>query len=119
MSYGGLRNPVSSWPVPIQEFEPKQALRARDACFADYELADELGFDWVSLAKHQHSPNSRAPSLAARRAAPTNRDWSCRNDVSAHERPGRRGAGRHDPLFVHQPADFTVSSHPLTKRGLN
>lgn len=69
MSYGGLRHPVSSWPVPNEQFDPEQALRARDACFSDYELADELGFDWVSLAEHHYSPNSLAPSINVLAAA--------------------------------------------------
>jgi alkanesulfonate monooxygenase SsuD/methylene tetrahydromethanopterin reductase-like flavin-dependent oxidoreductase (luciferase family) len=69
MSYGRLREPVSSWPVPNEYFEPEQAMRARDACFADYELADELGFDWVSLAEHHYSPNSLAPSINVLAAA--------------------------------------------------
>ena len=69
MSYGRLREPVSSWPVPNEHFEPEQALRARDACFEDYELADQLGFDWVSLAEHHYSPNSLAPSINVLAAA--------------------------------------------------
>ena len=63
---------------------------------------------WLRLGVAvEEPPLTQLPrtSLAARCAAATNRDWySCRNDVIAHERPGRRGAGRHDPLFVHQPA---------------
>ncbi len=69
MSYGPLEHPVSGWPVPNGQFEPEQALRARDACFADYELADELGFDWVSLAEHHYSPSSLAPSINVLAAA--------------------------------------------------
>jgi alkanesulfonate monooxygenase SsuD/methylene tetrahydromethanopterin reductase-like flavin-dependent oxidoreductase (luciferase family) len=69
MSYGRLREPVSTWPVPNEQFEPEQALRARDACFSDYELADELGFDWVSLAEHHYSPGSLAPSINVLAAA--------------------------------------------------
>ena len=69
MSYGRLQEPVSSWPVPNEQFEPEQALLARDACFSDYELADELGFDWVSLAEHHYSPGSLAPSINVLAAA--------------------------------------------------
>jgi alkanesulfonate monooxygenase SsuD/methylene tetrahydromethanopterin reductase-like flavin-dependent oxidoreductase (luciferase family) len=69
MSYGALREPVAGWPVPNGQFEAEQALRARDACFADYELADELGFDAVSLAEHHYSPSSLAPSINVLAAA--------------------------------------------------
>ncbi len=69
MSYGRLREPVSSWPVPNEQFEPAQALQARDQCFAEYDLADQLGFDWVSLAEHHYSPGSLAPSINVLAAA--------------------------------------------------
>jgi len=69
MSYGRLREPSNNWPVPNEQFEPAQALQARDQCFAEYELADELGFDWVSLAEHHYSPGSLAPSINVLAAA--------------------------------------------------
>jgi alkanesulfonate monooxygenase SsuD/methylene tetrahydromethanopterin reductase-like flavin-dependent oxidoreductase (luciferase family) len=78
MSYGRLREPVLSWPVPNEQFEPEQALRARDACFSDYELADELGFDWVSVAEHHYSPNSLAPSINVLAAALSQRVHSAK-----------------------------------------
>ncbi len=78
MSYGRLREPVSTWPVPNEQFEPEQALHARDACFAEYELADELGFDWVSLAEHHYSPGSLAPSINVLAAALSQRVHNAR-----------------------------------------
>jgi alkanesulfonate monooxygenase SsuD/methylene tetrahydromethanopterin reductase-like flavin-dependent oxidoreductase (luciferase family) len=69
MSYGVLPRPVSTWPVSNEQFDPEQALRARDQCFAEYRLADELGFDWVSLAEHHYSPGSLAPSISVLGAA--------------------------------------------------
>ena len=69
MSYGPVRERVTTWPVANDLFETDQALKARDECFEDYELADNLGFDWVSLAEHHYSPGSLAPSISVLAAA--------------------------------------------------
>ena len=64
MSYGPVGEQHLNWPVPNELFDPEQALRARDECIEEIEMADQLGFDWVSAAEHHYSPNSLGPSIA-------------------------------------------------------
>jgi alkanesulfonate monooxygenase SsuD/methylene tetrahydromethanopterin reductase-like flavin-dependent oxidoreductase (luciferase family) len=63
LSHGRTRQPATSWPVPNELFDPEQALRMQDEYFAECRLADEMGFDWVSIAEHHYSPGSLAPSI--------------------------------------------------------
>src|SRR4051812_42459687 len=63
LSHGRTRQPATSWPVPNELFDPDQALRSQEEYFAECRLADEMGFDWVSIAEHHYSPGSLAPSI--------------------------------------------------------
>ena len=63
LGHGRTRQPATSWPVPNELFDPEQALRMQDEYFAECRLADEMGFDWVSIAEHHYSPGSLAPSI--------------------------------------------------------
>lgn len=75
MPYGAVRDrsAMSRWPVPNELFEAEQAVRARDIALEEFEAADQLGFDWVSLAEHHYSPGSLAPNLTVLAAALTQR----------------------------------------------
>lgn len=58
MPFGPTRERTSAWPVPNELFDPEQAVKAAAACIEDVEMADELGFDWISCAEHHYSPIS-------------------------------------------------------------
>jgi len=47
----------------LQHLGTDQALLMQDEYFAECRLADQMGFDWVSIAEHYYSPGSLAPSI--------------------------------------------------------
>jgi len=67
--------PVSrrSWPVPMTEYEDEIAQRSLEASLEQFQLADECGFDWVSLAEHHFAPLSLTPNPMVMAAAVTQR----------------------------------------------
>ena len=54
--------PASGWPVSTATFSPEAAERSMEASFQQFELADELGFDWITLAEHHYAPLSLTPN---------------------------------------------------------
>ena len=56
--------PVSrrSWPVPVAEYEDEVARRSMETSLEQFQLADECGFDWVTLAEHHFAPLSLTPN---------------------------------------------------------
>lgn len=58
MPFGPTRERTTAWPVPNELFDPDQAIRAAAGCIEAVEMADELGFDWISCAEHHYSPIS-------------------------------------------------------------
>jgi alkanesulfonate monooxygenase SsuD/methylene tetrahydromethanopterin reductase-like flavin-dependent oxidoreductase (luciferase family) len=54
--------PASGWPVPGASFSPDAALESVEAAFEQFELADQLGFDWITLAEHHYAPLSLTPN---------------------------------------------------------
>ena len=54
--------PGGVWPVPPAAFSPEDAEQSMDAAFDQFELADELGFDWITLAEHHYAPLSLTPN---------------------------------------------------------
>ena len=53
--------PTSSegWPVPAPDFSPELAQASYETTLNQAEIADQLGWDWVSVAEH-----TRMPSMA-------------------------------------------------------
>jgi len=41
--------PGGVWPVPPAAFSPEAAEQSMDAAFEQFRLADELGFDWITV----------------------------------------------------------------------
>lgn len=61
ISYAG--NPVTTaWPVPPALCEREAASATMRRATEQLRLADELGFDWVSVSEHHYSPRILAPS---------------------------------------------------------
>lgn len=50
------------WPVPVQTYSPELAERSMQASLDRFQLADELGFDWVTVAEHHFAPMSLTPN---------------------------------------------------------
>jgi alkanesulfonate monooxygenase SsuD/methylene tetrahydromethanopterin reductase-like flavin-dependent oxidoreductase (luciferase family) len=53
--------PVAA-PVSPALFEPDAGQRSVQAGIDLFEMADELGFDWVSITEHHYSPRQLTPN---------------------------------------------------------
>src|SRR3954468_16950957 len=54
--------PRGVWPVSTQDYSAEVAERSLEACLEQFQLADELGFDWVTVAEHNYAPMSMTPN---------------------------------------------------------
>src|SRR5215467_14161779 len=54
--------PRGTWPVPTSEFSIDVAEHSMATSLDHFELADELGFDWVTVAEHHFAPMSLTPN---------------------------------------------------------
>jgi alkanesulfonate monooxygenase SsuD/methylene tetrahydromethanopterin reductase-like flavin-dependent oxidoreductase (luciferase family) len=54
--------PRGMWPVPTEAFSTDVAERSMQASLEQFELADQLGFDWVTVAEHHFAPMSLTPN---------------------------------------------------------
>ena len=50
------------WPVPADSFSAEQAEKSMETHLEMFEMADELGFDWVTVAEHHFAPMSMTPN---------------------------------------------------------
>ncbi|HLY64010.1 MAG TPA: LLM class flavin-dependent oxidoreductase, partial [Chloroflexota bacterium] len=69
MRYGRVPNQPNTWPVPNVFCDPEQSARAMSNSLDDAQLADELGFDWISCAEHHYSPFSLSSNVSVQAAA--------------------------------------------------
>jgi alkanesulfonate monooxygenase SsuD/methylene tetrahydromethanopterin reductase-like flavin-dependent oxidoreductase (luciferase family) len=53
------------WPCPPTLFDPEIGQSTYDHFLEYAQLADDLGFDWISVSEHHYSPLILTPSLAA------------------------------------------------------
>lgn len=65
--------PRGMWPVPSDAFSADLAERSMDISLEQFELADQLGFDWVTLAEHHFAPMSLTPNPMVMAGALTQR----------------------------------------------
>jgi len=61
------------WPVPTSDFSADHAAQSLEASLEQFQLADELGFDWVTLAEHHYAPFSMTPNPMVMAGALTQR----------------------------------------------
>src|ERR687886_43310 len=54
--------PRGTWPVPTNGFSSEVAQQSIAASLEQFELADQLGFDWVTVAEHHFAPMSLTPN---------------------------------------------------------
>lgn len=50
------------WPAPADAYSHADARATLDTALAQFRLADEVGFDWVSLAEHHFGPFGLTPN---------------------------------------------------------
>src|ERR1700680_1136286 len=68
---GAEAHQPAGWPSPPTLFDAEIGQRTYDHSLEYAELAEELGFDWISVSEHHYSPLIMAPSVAARAGALT------------------------------------------------
>jgi len=54
--------PRAAWPAPAQPYSPEAAMRSLELTLEQFQLADQLGFDWVTVAEHHYAPLSLTPN---------------------------------------------------------
>ena len=59
----------AGWPVPPAFYDPGVAMQSYRDGMAECRLAEEVGFDWVSLSEHHYSGNRTTPNPAVMAAA--------------------------------------------------
>jgi alkanesulfonate monooxygenase SsuD/methylene tetrahydromethanopterin reductase-like flavin-dependent oxidoreductase (luciferase family) len=70
---GGYTGRVESrgWPVPPEECDRQEAARSMATAIRQYQMAEEAGFDWVSISEHHYSPGLMTPNPGILAAAVT------------------------------------------------
>jgi alkanesulfonate monooxygenase SsuD/methylene tetrahydromethanopterin reductase-like flavin-dependent oxidoreductase (luciferase family) len=61
------------WPVPNERCDPETAATSYRIQLEQYQLADELGFDWVSISEHHYAPGLMTPNPVVLAAAASQR----------------------------------------------
>src|SRR5437867_12597247 len=54
--------PSGTWPVPASEYSAEVARASMELSLEQFQLADEVGFDWVTVAEHHYAPLSLTPN---------------------------------------------------------
>jgi alkanesulfonate monooxygenase SsuD/methylene tetrahydromethanopterin reductase-like flavin-dependent oxidoreductase (luciferase family) len=57
------------WPVAGAEYSSDVARASMERALDNFELADQIGFDWVSVAEHHYAPGSLTPNPMVMAAA--------------------------------------------------
>jgi alkanesulfonate monooxygenase SsuD/methylene tetrahydromethanopterin reductase-like flavin-dependent oxidoreductase (luciferase family) len=52
----------ASFPYPPGLYDPEVGARSVDAALSNARLADELGFDWISVSEHHYAPGIMSPN---------------------------------------------------------
>ena len=78
MSYSDRDKFPAGWPVPPAFHDPDVSQRSYREGMAECELAESVGFDWISLSEHHYSGNRTTPNPAVMAAAVAERCRSAR-----------------------------------------
>jgi alkanesulfonate monooxygenase SsuD/methylene tetrahydromethanopterin reductase-like flavin-dependent oxidoreductase (luciferase family) len=54
--------PRGVWPVPSESYSSEVGERSMELSLQQFQLADEMGFDWVTVAEHHYAPMSLTPN---------------------------------------------------------
>ncbi len=60
VAYHGNASP--GWPVPADVYSHEAAAHSFNTAIERFRIADEIGFDWVTVAEHHFSPFSLTPN---------------------------------------------------------
>lgn len=60
-AYAG-RVPFRGWPVPPELCDRETAAKSFELLLNQFQLADEMGFDWVSMSEHHYAPGLMTPN---------------------------------------------------------
>ena len=52
----------TGWPIAGTTYSVEAAEKSMRSALAQFRLADEVGFDWVTVAEHHYSPFSLNPN---------------------------------------------------------
>lgn len=52
----------AGWPVPADDYSPEVAERSMRTALDQFAIADQVGFDWVTVAEHHFAPFSLSPN---------------------------------------------------------
>lgn len=61
------------WPVPPEQCGREEAAKSMETAVARYVMAEEAGFDWISISEHHYSPGLMTPNPAILGAAVSQR----------------------------------------------
>jgi len=68
----------SGWPVPPELCDRETASRSYRILLDQFQLADELGFDWISVSEHHFAPGLMTPNPIVIAAAASQRTKNVR-----------------------------------------
>ena len=54
--------PEGVWPVPVDYYSDEAAAESLATAIEQFRMADELGFDWITVAEHHFGPYSLTPN---------------------------------------------------------
>lgn len=60
---------AQGWPVPAADYSAEVAQTSMERALDYFEVADQLGFDWISVAEHHYAPGSLTPNPMVMAAA--------------------------------------------------
>src|SRR5918911_5085873 len=83
MGYAQRHKFPATWPVPPSYHDPAVTMQSYQDGLEECELAEEMGFDWISCSEHHYSGNRLTPNPA----------------VMAGRRPPRGKKGGHPPFW--------------------
>lgn len=63
----------AGWPVPPELCDREIASASLNAVLNQFQLADELGFDWISVSEHHYAPGLMTPNPVVLAAAASQR----------------------------------------------
>lgn len=72
-AYAGAVDRRAAWPVPSDLCDRETASKSFEIQLAQFQLADELGFDWVSVSEHHYAPGLMTPNPIVMAAAASQR----------------------------------------------
>jgi len=68
----------AGWPVPPEQCDRETAAQSYRIQLDQFQLADELGFDWVSVSEHHYAPGLMTPNPVVMAAAASQRTRNVR-----------------------------------------